>query len=85
MHVSFSDRRGGHDVGYGYLWWILEPDPQGSKDRYVYAAKGYMGQYIFIIPEHDMVVVVTGGARSGRDMRRPVDFLYSHVLKALKR
>jgi CubicO group peptidase (beta-lactamase class C family) len=85
MHVTFSGERGGHDAGYGYLWWILEADPNGTGDQYIYAAKGYMGQYIFVIPEHDMVVVVTGGARSGSDMRRPVDFLYTHVLQAVER
>jgi CubicO group peptidase (beta-lactamase class C family) len=84
-HVSFSDRRSGHDIGYGYLWWILEPDPDGSGKVNIFAAKGFMGQYIFVIPEHDMVVVVTGGARSGSDMRRPVDFLYSHILPSVQR
>lgn len=84
-HVLFSDRRGGHDIGYGYLWWILEADPGGSGDINIFAAKGFMGQYIFVIPEHDMVVVVTGGARSGFDMRRPIEFLYSHILPSVRR
>ncbi len=85
QHVTFSSKRGGHDVGYGYLWWILESDPNGNGKQPIYAAKGFMGQYIFIIPEHDMIVVVTGGARNGSDMRAPVNFLYADILPSIIR
>jgi hypothetical protein len=37
--------------GYGYQWWV----------RYdgVYMARGFGGQYIFVVPEHELVVAVT--------------------------
>ncbi len=76
-------RSGSHGVGYGYLWWIEEPDPNGTGKLDIYAAKGFRGQYIFVVPEHDMVVVVTGGTRSYTDEVRPVDFLYSHILPSV--
>jgi CubicO group peptidase (beta-lactamase class C family) len=41
------------DDGYGYLWWI---DSFGG-----YSAHGFGGQYIFVLPQLDMVVVFTGG------------------------
>ena len=41
------------DDGYGYLWW---PDSGGG-----YAAHGFGGQYLFVFPAQDMVVVFTGG------------------------
>jgi CubicO group peptidase (beta-lactamase class C family) len=41
------------DHGYGYLWWI---DPFGG-----YSAHGFGGQFIFVIPSLDMVIVFTGG------------------------
>jgi CubicO group peptidase (beta-lactamase class C family) len=41
------------DDGYGYLWWI---DSFGG-----YSAHGFGGQYIFVLPPLDMVVVFTGG------------------------
>ncbi len=72
-------------VGYGYLWWILSPDPKGAGKEFVYAAMGFRAQYIFVIPEHDMVVVVTGGTRNGVDQRKPIEFLYSHILPAIQR
>ncbi len=72
-------------VGYGYLWWILSPDPDGAGKEFIYAAMGFRAQYIFVVREHNMVVVVTGGTRSGVDQRKPIEFLYAHVLTAIQR
>jgi len=52
-------------LGYGYLWWVenqgrLFPDvtvPPGT-----YAAEGYGGRYILIVPAHDMVIVQRGAS-----------------------
>ena len=41
------------DDGYGYLWWI---DSFGG-----FSAHGYGGQYIFVLPALDMVIVFTSG------------------------
>jgi CubicO group peptidase (beta-lactamase class C family) len=81
-HVTFDPPRG-RNVGYGYLWWILPPDPRTGGD-YIYAAAGFMGQFIFVIPEHQMVVTVTAGARTRTDMQRPIEFLYSDILPAVR-
>lgn len=37
--------------GYGYQWWV--------NDSGMYLALGYRGQFIFVIPEMEMVVVFT--------------------------
>jgi CubicO group peptidase (beta-lactamase class C family) len=37
-------------VSYGYQWWIDDYDER-------YSARGYDGQFIFVIQEHDIVVV----------------------------
>lgn len=39
--------------GYGYLWWL-----RGPRERGAYIASGYGGQYIYVSPTEDMVVVV---------------------------
>jgi len=39
-------------LNYGYQWWI---DPEYG----TISARGYMGQKIFILPDHNMVVVFT--------------------------
>jgi CubicO group peptidase (beta-lactamase class C family) len=83
-HVTFS-RASRKMTGYGYLWWILPPDPDGDGRTEIFAACGFRAQYIFVIPEHDMVVVVTGGTRNGTDQNRPREFLYSHILPAVRR
>lgn len=81
-HVT---RSRGHNVGYGYLWWIHEPDPAGDGRRDIFAAQGFRGQYIFVVPEHDLVVVVTGGTRNYADELRPIDMLYDAILPAVRR
>lgn len=50
-----------HDEAYGYLFWIDEE----SKQRRVNAV-GYGGQYITIIPEYDLVVVITSNFSPAR-------------------
>ena len=80
-HVDLGEKRTG-TIGYGYWWWILAPDPDGEGEQNIYAAMGFRAQYIFVIPEHDMVVVVNGDTRSSTDQSKPIGFLYSHILPA---
>jgi CubicO group peptidase (beta-lactamase class C family) len=46
-------------LGYGYFWWTRDFN---WKERSVrsYFAWGYGGQYIFVVPELELVVVLTG-------------------------
>lgn len=41
-------------TGYGYQWWLV--DLQGYK---TYSARGHGGQFVFIVPELDLIVVTT--------------------------
>lgn len=43
---------------YGYSWWITEVE-----GKHVYYARGILGQYIFVIPEDNLVVVRLGHKR----------------------
>ena len=82
QRVDLGKKRTG-TIGYGYLWWILAPDPEGKGEQNIFAAMGFRAQYIFVIPEHEMVVVVNGDTRSGSDQNKPIEFLYSHILPAV--
>lgn len=45
--------------GYGYFWWTKDFASKG-KTVSAYYAWGYGGQYIFVLPSLDLVVVMTG-------------------------
>lgn len=49
---------------YGYMWWTREYE--GLK---VHFAWGYGGQFIFIVPARQLVVVATSSLSRGRDPR----------------
>jgi len=48
------------EEGYGYLWWLTEKDV-GGHSVVGYFASGFGSQFIFILPQFDLVVVTTGG------------------------
>jgi len=50
----------GFDGSYGYLWWLGSSRIKGREVRWV-GALGRGGQSIRIVPELDLVVVVTAG------------------------
>jgi CubicO group peptidase (beta-lactamase class C family) len=71
---TFTGRNfGGQPATYGYGWWGL---PQG-----VITASGARGQWIFILPARDLVVVSTAENTFGA--AAAVRFLYSHILPAV--
>jgi CubicO group peptidase (beta-lactamase class C family) len=47
------------DLGYGYFWWTKSFDWKG-KHVQSFFAWGYGGQYIFVVPELDLVVALAG-------------------------
>jgi CubicO group peptidase (beta-lactamase class C family) len=60
-------------TSYGYQWWTYRfPGPRGAVE--VHTALGYADQFIFVLPELDMVIVSTAdsGDLSGEDMRHAV-------------
>lgn len=74
------------ETGYGYLWWTGRFD--GGHDAYM--AKGWGGQFIVVIPELDLVTVVTGGNYDVNSSSADVpfnlydDIVYKHVLAAIR-
>jgi CubicO group peptidase (beta-lactamase class C family) len=65
------------DKSYGYHWWV---GPIG------YSAQGYGGQYIYVVPEHNLVVVFTAKNNKPKYVSpAQVEKLISkYVIKALR-
>lgn len=68
---------------YGYMWWNRRVG-----DYKVFFAWGYGGQYIFMLPELDAVVVITSslaGATQSRRYKEPVfELLQSELIPVLE-
>jgi CubicO group peptidase (beta-lactamase class C family) len=59
--------------GYGYQWWVSD---DGS-----YMAIGYAGQFIFVVPEYELVVVFTSDL-SEREFYTPQNLLDKFIIPA---
>ena len=83
VHTRFTDDR----RPYGYLWWQVQVvQPRGTavdarRIDVVYAA-GNGGQYIFIAPALDLVVVFTGSNYNSPTGERPFAILGEYILPA---
>lgn len=50
------DYRKKDQFGYGYMWWIFDPNVAGKIYEGAFTARGSGGQYITVIPKLDLVV-----------------------------
>lgn len=68
-------------VKYGYQWWLL---PYGDGSRLAWAALGWGGQLLIVVPEHDLVLVFTGWNIHQEPTRLSPSVAIERVLRALK-
>jgi CubicO group peptidase (beta-lactamase class C family) len=68
---------------YGYLWWIddLNIGKTQQTARVIYAW-GNGGTYLFVVPEHDLVVVFTGRNFNSRIGLLPQTWMRDYILPA---
>ena len=70
------------DYSYGYFWWIKDIKVTDIKTTKVISAQGAGGQYMFILPEYDLIVAFTEN-NFGTPLVGP--FLFeAYILPALK-
>jgi len=67
---------------YGYLWWIKDFYTDSGKFEAFYAS-GNGGQYIFVFPALDVVVVFTGGNFNSQLMNQPLEMLENYIIPAV--
>ena len=67
-------------VRYGYQWWLM---PYGSRGARAATCWGYGGQFLFVVPEHDLVAVFNGWNIYDRPELEP-QFVLDRVLAAIR-
>ncbi len=73
------------ESGYGYLFWTKEFEAKDGKFLEAYAASGSGGQYIVVVPELDIVTVITANDNSrSNDKSDTVDIMWDYVTKSVK-
>ncbi len=65
-------------LSYGYQWWRV----RFENDIDSYVGIGWGGQYVFVMPDLELVVVLTGG-NYDESIRYAYDIIETHVLAAL--
>jgi CubicO group peptidase (beta-lactamase class C family) len=72
----------GRTFDYGYLWRLQPLEGASSGGGTIFTGAGANGQWLFVVPAHDLVVVVTAATP---DFARPVDFLHTAIIRAVRR
>jgi CubicO group peptidase (beta-lactamase class C family) len=83
--VTPAYRLGGRQSSYGYLWWLYTltgSTPDASTADLVIAASGAQGQWLFIVPKHDLVVAINAGITSGSDPA--LDMMFATIIPAMR-
>ena len=60
--ASLTDENGKPNNKYGYAWWIIN-----HKGHNIFYARGILGQYVFVIPDRNMIVVRLGKKRDKQE------------------
>ena len=81
LHVP--NTKTGKEAGYGYLWWERDVSWHGKKLRSL-DAWGVGGQHIFIVPDLDLVCVLTGGNYKNPRLANNSFKIFHEVLEAFR-
>lgn len=70
-------------TGYGYHWWTSKYIVRNVESR-MFFAQGSGGQYIYVVPDFNAVVVFTSGNYPPRDQGAPLGMLKNVILPAMQ-
>lgn len=66
---------------YGYLWWLADRDSPVGTVRYA-AMNGNGGNRVFVVPEHELTVVLTKTDYNTREMHQQAEAFFIDVIAA---
>jgi CubicO group peptidase (beta-lactamase class C family) len=76
---------GGKQLDYGYMWWPV-PASDGSFDDGAFSARGIFGQYIYVNPREQVVIVVLSARAKPKGSEAILDNdFFNSAVEALKR
>jgi CubicO group peptidase (beta-lactamase class C family) len=70
IHSDFTD------PGFGFYWWIYEPEYQRLPRISAISAQGSGGQFIFIVPEKDLTIIMTSEPYTDGNTSLEWEFFY---------
>ncbi len=68
------------EPGYGYQWWV--PSHENGETK-IFAANGYGGQFLHVVPEYDLISVFNGWTLHQRVERSSWMALQQRILPAI--
>ena len=68
---------------YGYHWWVSSAEHNGSHDFYF--ALGYGGQYLFVVPELELVTVIRKKVEGKSKAMLAKNVLLEYIIPAIER
>ncbi|MBU2510208.1 beta-lactamase family protein [bacterium] len=78
---SVLENAHGETWHYGDLWWIKAPDLDGYD---AFNAWGYGGQYIFLVPDLDLILVATHDTTGTLQYFDSAAFMSAYVIQAIE-
>ena len=68
------------NADYGYLWWVTTVEGHAA-----YYAAGFGGQYIYVVPDLELVVVITGNSSSFPEFSKYLDIVPLFLVPAISK
>jgi len=69
------------ELGYGYFWWTRDFDWKGKVVKSFFAW-GYGGQYIFVVPDVQLVITLTGSHWTTDPKNHVMEMIQNYVIPA---
>lgn len=80
-HIAHVNPNNKNSQGYGYQWWL--PKHDGEKAEII-AGNGYGGQFLFVVPAKNLIVVLNGWNQHKRPKKFSFNILQRRLLPSLK-